>query len=66
MSYQPTFPSIHEHLVPPWFHDAKRGILIHWRLYCVPGWAPATGPLPDVLKQTSTCSPSYRGKSALP
>jgi len=26
----------------PWFQSAKLGIFIHWGLYSVPGWAPAT------------------------
>jgi alpha-L-fucosidase len=25
---------------PAWFRDAKFGIIIHWGLYSVPGWAP--------------------------
>ena len=25
--------------VPPWYEDAKLGILIHWGLYSVPAWA---------------------------
>ena len=49
MMYESTLDSIHEHAVPDWFHDAKLGIFIHWGLYSVPGWAPTTGPLPDVV-----------------
>ncbi len=49
MNYAPTLDSIQQHAVPPWFHDAKLGIFIHWGLYSVPGWAPTTGPLPEVV-----------------
>lgn len=36
------------HQAPPWYHDAKLGIFVHWGLYSVPGWAPrldGEGPL---------------------
>jgi alpha-L-fucosidase len=36
--------------VPDWFHDAKLGIFIHWGLYSVPGWAPTTYELGDVIE----------------
>ncbi|KXS12441.1 glycoside hydrolase family 29 protein [Gonapodya prolifera JEL478] len=29
--------------VDPWFDDAKIGIIVHWGLYSVPGWAPPSG-----------------------
>lgn len=32
--------SLRNHPVPPWFHDAKFGIFIHWGLYSVPAFAP--------------------------
>ena len=47
--YDPTPESIRQHQAPAWFHDAKLGIFIHWGLYSVPGWAPTTGPLHDVI-----------------
>jgi alpha-L-fucosidase len=50
VSYEPTFESIKQHQVPPWFHDAKLGIFIHWGLYSVPGWAPEG---PDIDKQVA-------------
>lgn len=49
MPYQPTWESLHAHQVPAWFDDAKLGIFIHWGLYSLPGWAPTTGPLPEVV-----------------
>jgi alpha-L-fucosidase len=49
MSFEPTLESIRGHRVPNWFHDAKLGIFIHWGLYSIPGWAPTTGPMPEVV-----------------
>jgi alpha-L-fucosidase len=49
MRYESTLESVRRHSAPEWFHDAKLGIFIHWGLYSTPGWAPATGPLPDVV-----------------
>ena len=35
--YQPTWESLRDHYrVPPWFHEAKFGIFIHWGLYSIP------------------------------
>lgn len=34
---------------PAWFRDAKFGIMIHWGLYSVPGWAPLDDALVRVL-----------------
>ena len=47
--FQPTSESLKQHQVPAWFHDAKLGIFIHWGVYSVPGWAPPTGNLPEVV-----------------
>jgi alpha-L-fucosidase len=49
MPFDPTIQAVQQHQVPQWFHDAKLGIFIHWGLYSVPGWAPTTGPLHDVV-----------------
>ncbi|NUR99747.1 MAG: alpha-L-fucosidase [Kribbellaceae bacterium] len=38
--YQPTQESLNKHPLPQWFADAKFGIMIHWGLYSVPGFAP--------------------------
>jgi alpha-L-fucosidase len=32
-----------------WFTDAKLGVLVTWGLYSVPGWAPVTGTLAEVI-----------------
>ncbi len=49
MTFEASFESIRQHQVPAWFHDAKLGIFVHWGLYSIPGWAPTTGELPDVI-----------------
>lgn len=41
-TYQPTWASIDSRPVPAWFSDAKFGIFIHWGVYSVPAWAPAS------------------------
>jgi alpha-L-fucosidase len=51
MKFDPTIQAVKQHQVPAWFHDAKLGIFIHWGLYSVPGWAPTTGPLHDVIAE---------------
>ena len=38
--YDPTWDSLRTHPVPEWYEDAKLGIVFHWGLYSVPGWAP--------------------------
>ncbi len=40
--YTPDWASIDSRPVPEWFADAKFGIFIHWGLYSVPAWAPAS------------------------
>ncbi|MCX8170763.1 MAG: alpha-L-fucosidase [Candidatus Bathyarchaeota archaeon] len=47
----PDLNSIRSHKCPEWFHDAKLGILVHWGLYSVPGWAPTTGELIEVVSR---------------
>jgi alpha-L-fucosidase len=47
--YEPNADSVRAHAVPDWFHDAKLGIFVHWGLYSLPGWAPTTGPLHEVV-----------------
>ncbi|MFJ2865611.1 alpha-L-fucosidase [Kitasatospora sp. NPDC087314] len=34
---------------PVWFRDAKLGVIIHWGLYSVPGWAPLDESLVELL-----------------
>jgi alpha-L-fucosidase len=38
--YEATVESLNKHPLPKWFADAKFGIMIHWGLYSVPGFAP--------------------------
>lgn len=38
--YTPDLDSLNAHRLPQWFADAKFGIMIHWGLYSVPGFAP--------------------------
>lgn len=47
--YEPTYESLSRHTVPDWFNNAKLGIFIHWGVYSVPGYAPLTGELGEVL-----------------
>ncbi len=49
MPFDPTIDSIKTHTIPNWFNDSKLGIFVHWGLYSIPGWAPTTGPLPEVI-----------------
>jgi alpha-L-fucosidase len=36
---------------PPWFQDAKLGVLVHWGPYTVPAWAPHNSRLEKVLSK---------------
>ncbi len=38
--YQPTWASLDDRPMPPWYQDAKFGIFIHWGVYSVPSYAP--------------------------
>ena len=38
--FQPNWQSLNTRKMPPWFHQAKFGIFIHWGLYSVPAYAP--------------------------
>ncbi|MEM2050755.1 MAG: alpha-L-fucosidase [Thermoproteota archaeon] len=51
MAYKPDLKSIRSHNVLEWFHNAKIGIIVHWGLYSVPGWAPTTGELTQVAAE---------------
>lgn len=41
-NYKPEWSSLDTRPIPQWFTDAKFGIFIHWGVYSVPAWAPAT------------------------
>jgi alpha-L-fucosidase len=49
MAYESTRQSLRAHTVPGWYDDAKLGIFVHWGLYSVPGWAPATGEYGELI-----------------
>jgi len=49
--FLPEHGSLRSHQVPEWFHDAKLGIFIHWGPASVPGWAPLTGAMSEVVKK---------------
>jgi alpha-L-fucosidase len=51
MPYEPTVESVRQHTAPDWYHDAKLGIFIHWKLYAVPDWAQSANSLSIVLPQ---------------
>ncbi len=42
--------SLYQHAVPPWFHNAKLGIFIHWGLFSVPGWASVAHNLHEMME----------------
>lgn len=42
--YQPTHDSVSKHPLPDWYVDAKFGVIIHYGIYTVPGWAPLFDP----------------------
>jgi alpha-L-fucosidase len=47
--YDGTWESVSTHRVPDWYHDAKLGVFLHWGLYSVPGWAPRTPDIQQLL-----------------
>jgi alpha-L-fucosidase/DNA-binding FadR family transcriptional regulator len=40
--------------VPGWWRDAKLGVIVHWGLYSVPGWAPLDDALVEMLTDEET------------
>jgi alpha-L-fucosidase len=38
--YAPTWESLDQRPNPPWFEEAKFGIMVCWGVYAVPAWAP--------------------------
>ena len=49
--YTAELKSLNKHPLPKWFQDAKFGVMIHWGLYSVPGYAP-TGTTFNKLLET--------------
>jgi alpha-L-fucosidase len=35
---------------PKWFEEAKFGVFLNWGLFSIPGWAPKSAPLPELLR----------------
>ena len=50
--YKPVWASLKKHTVPKWYDNAKFGIFIHWGPYSVPAWAPPTGELGKIPRDT--------------
>ena len=48
-TYEATHDSLASHPLPDWYQDAKFGIMIHYGLYSVPGWAPLFDPTGQVF-----------------
>ncbi|MFK4087313.1 alpha-L-fucosidase [Kribbella sp. NPDC020789] len=48
-SYTADLESLRKHPLPKWFQDAKFGVMIHWGLYSVPGFAPKGKTFPQLL-----------------
>lgn len=48
-AYEPTHDSVAAHPLPEWYQDAKFGVIIHYGLYSVPGWAPIFNPVGKVF-----------------
>jgi alpha-L-fucosidase len=46
---------------PDWYRDAKLGVLIHWGLYSVPGWAPLDESLVELLTDAESSPHSEEG-----
>ncbi|WP_410812658.1 alpha-L-fucosidase [Micromonospora sp. 067-2] len=54
---QPEAP--HEiHPMPSWFGAAKLGIMVHWGVYTVPGWAPVPPPADTPIRSGSVEGPA--------
>ncbi|MFF1820970.1 alpha-L-fucosidase [Kribbella sp. NPDC058245] len=47
--YTADLESLKKHPLPKWFQDAKFGVMIHWGLYSVPGFAPKGKTFPQLL-----------------
>ncbi|MFC9690264.1 alpha-L-fucosidase [Kribbella sp. NPDC056951] len=47
--YTADLESLNKHPLPKWFQDATFGVMIHWGLYSVPGFAPKGKTFPQLL-----------------
>jgi len=50
--FEPTWQSLQQYTIPPWYLDAKFGIFIHWGVYAVPAFGNEWYPRNMYLKGT--------------
>lgn len=60
-SYEPSWQSLDKRPIPQWFTDAKFGIFIHWGIYSVPAWAPASADIGIYAKYAEWYWPRING-----
>ncbi len=61
LTYQPNWASLDKRPIPQWFTDAKFGIFIHWGVYSVPAWAPASADIGVYAKYAEWYWPRING-----
>ncbi|GAA0622713.1 hypothetical protein GCM10009534_67710 [Kribbella sandramycini] len=49
--YTADLASLQQHQLPKWFQDAKFGVMLHWGLYSVPGFARKGVPFAELLQK---------------
>jgi alpha-L-fucosidase len=59
--YAPNWESLDKRPIPTWFTDAKFGIFIHWGIYSVPAWAPASADIGIYAKYAEWYWPRING-----
>ena len=60
--YVGTSASLAAHVLPPWFDDAKFGIMIHWGIFTIPAWAETVIDPADWLVGTRLLEPPDYGR----
>ncbi len=60
-TYQSNWESLDKRPIPQWFTDAKFGIFIHWGVYSVPAWAPASADIGVYAKYAEWYWPRING-----
>jgi len=60
-TYDPNWSSLDKRPIPQWFTDAKFGIFIHWGVYSVPAWAPASADIGIYAKYAEWYWPRING-----
>jgi alpha-L-fucosidase len=58
--FEPTWESLEEYEIPPWYRDAKFGIFIHWGVYCVPAYMSEWYPRMMYIDQDTWRGNAYR------